>query len=633
MSDETGADQQPPEETDINAQKRNALVVPGNILPWIEAASNATGIPRDLLAAIIYQHSGFIGLTPGLVMQVAEGIGEQFDTQGARFKYPDEQEISEEAWLDAAAAWAYGTTDSAAAQAYRAELNRVYAAPRLVREMKGGKATGDYVTSTGTGITLGRDKALPSGKFTTARFPGGLGGKAAYGPGGAGGGPALATGDMGRRIAGLTPDQETAAHSIADSLYIGYLGRLPTDDEYRNIIKRKLTQDTLEDYLRAQPNPNAPGTTVGEYGDMKTLATKAARETLGREPTAGEINFLITNKVPASSLHVGAYYEQIRDHAVWRGDPDKWRDMRDRLQRVWNSLGLTGTVDPNTVNEALGSNWTEDQAGERFRAMPAPGYAQGVTVGDVDRARQTATSFKRELFPGEPVTEAEVKQLIGLSPDEMRNFYRSMPSKNVPGVQAGPAEDYKSIASQLLKQYGIVGRDPTPEEIRLFVLGKYDTQKIIDHYGDDPALVALQPGLPYGMSHEDYNLAVQGYGEALTGVYGKSPMALAAAQPPKPGAPQQGDLTKIGGEGRDQTLTGYALRRRISAKQFGDVVSRFQTERGRLPTVDEFGERMNRPEDVFIPYRGQVAEPSVRETQTGPVAAGAEERGSPRPAL
>jgi hypothetical protein len=585
------------------------LNVPGNIEPWIDAASRETGVPFGILAAIVYQHSRWSGLTPALIYQVASAISsaKRGRTEGSEVVLPPggvggmtQQDFERERWISAAAD--YGSRGappgSESYTAYRDQLARL---------------------SGPNGWAIGPDIKLPTGKFTIASFPGGIGG-------GSLGGAEEGFGPAGRRIAGLSADDEDAAHAIADSVFLRILGRLPTDDEYRNIIRKGMTPVTLEDHLRAQPNPNAPGKTLGQTADVRSLARKWASDTLGRDPSEGEVNFLLVNNIPASDDHVSAYYEQIRDKAVWQGDPVKWRDMRSRMQRVWDSLGLTGDVDANTVNTALAEGWTEQRARETFRTLPAPGHAAGTTVGQINDLRLLAAKFKGELFV-EEVTDAELKQLVGASPDEIRAYYRSLPSRNIPGLQAGMAEDYKSIAQQVLKQFGIIDHEPTADEVRLFALGKYDAEKIVEHYGDDPALAARQPGLPYGLSREDYERQVSDYQAALTGSLGRE--NAQKFTPPSVGLPG-GDTAA----GRDQSLLGYALRRKMSAERFGSLVEKFRQEQGRAPTGTELGERMNRAEDVFVPYRGQVAEPAISMTEAGPTISGTQRgRGTPRPAI
>src|SRR5439155_23954324 len=141
----------------------------------------------------------------------------------------------------------------------------------------------------------------------------------------------------------------------------------------------------------------------------------------------------------------------------------KWRAMRDRLQTQWNRLGLTGDVDPNVVNAALSGNWTDQQAADHFRAMPAPGYPAGTSVGEVDRLRQVAANAKSTYFPGEAVTDAELHALGGMSPDEILQHYRAIvPPNSKTGLPIGIESDYRAMADSVLSKYGIAGYDVTP---------------------------------------------------------------------------------------------------------------------------------------------------------------------------
>src|SRR5205807_1669380 len=100
-----------------------------------------------------------------------------------------------------------------------------------------------------------------------------------------------------------------AARRVADQDYIDILGRLPTPAEYADILAHGFTPVTLSDHLRAQPNPNAPGTTVGQWVDARAAAVKWANATLGRDPSDGEINWLIQNKVPINDESFSAFFE------------------------------------------------------------------------------------------------------------------------------------------------------------------------------------------------------------------------------------------------------------------------------------------------------------------------------------
>jgi hypothetical protein len=592
----------------IAAQTRKSLVVPGNVMPWVEDAADQFGVPRDLLAAVVYQHSRFSGLTPGIVAQVAARLADSYDQQSytSHTLSGEGEQDPFEVWLDAAADFAYGGHDSASAQAYRAQLGRVYGGKKIVDEVRGGKKTGRVTVQSPTGITLGADIKLPAGKFTTARFPGGIGGGAAYGPGGSGGAAAAKP-----IIPGLSDDAATAVQRVADPIFLKYYGRFPTVDEYIDMSRKGFTQQQLEQHLRNQQNPNAPGTTVGQAFDMRDLANKWANSTLGRDASEGEVNFMLANKIPANDDHISAFFEQVRDHAVWQGDPVKWRAMRDRLQTQWNKLGLTGDVDPNTVNDALAGKWTDQQAADHFRAMPAPGYPAGTTVGEVDRLRTLASNAKSTYFPGEVVSDSELKALQGMTPDQILQHYRSIvPPNSKTGLPVGVESDYRAMAESVLSKYGVAGYDVTPADLKFFALTKADPAAILAHFAENPAIAAAHPGLAYGMNSEQYRSAVQGLRDAYGGVFPGEQLAE-----PRAGASKAE---------RDNSLIGHALAEGISPGELGSVSEQFRQERGRAPTTTEFRERRNRP--AQRPGGGGA---SAAITTPDPTT----ERGTPRPAV
>lgn len=418
-----------PDDTDVRSQTGTKLTVPGNILGWIDDAARQFGLPRDLLVAVVYQHSRFSGLTPGLVAQVAAEIGDRYHED------TDITESEQARWLDAAAFFAYGNVSSEIAQAYRGNIARVYGPEETTAnpawKPSSPSSVPKFVTRRATGITLGPDASLPSGKFTTARFPGGIGGKAAYGPGGTG--SAKIAGPI---VPGLTDEEAIGAQRVADSLYLQYFGRFPTPQEYRDVVKGGFTPTSLEEHLRAQPYS---GTTRGQWEDAKAIANRYAQQQFGRDAAAEEINFVISNGISGQD-NISAYYEQLRQRRdtgdpsfAWVSDPTTWRDTQSLVDSLWKKSGLTGIVDPHFVNQAVQGKWGQDEIQRAIDAMPAPGYAEGVTVGAVNRMKPIAQGYKdsiSHIHQGEPVSTAELASFIGgnMNPMGIREYYRSLPA-------------------------------------------------------------------------------------------------------------------------------------------------------------------------------------------------------------
>jgi hypothetical protein len=291
---------------------------------------------------------------------------------------------------------------------------------------------------------------------------------------------------------------------------------------------------------------------------------------------------------------------------VWHGDPTVWHAAEKRAQQVWDSLGLVGKVDPNLVNQVVDGKMTDSQITDSVRARPAPGYPDGTKVGDVERARTIAEAAKKNLFPGEAVTDTELHHLLGMSPDDVLKYYRSIvPKTSTTGLPVGIESDYRAIAQKVLAQYGITGYDVTPEDLRFFALTKADPAAMLQHFATIPELAAAHPGLAFGMDSQQYQDALRGLGEAYGGVF--------------PGQNLAAPTGKTG-------LAGYALSSGVSAGEFSSVLEQFRQERGRAPTEAEFKERRSRPTQSKPPGgqpSQQLVDPGTRATQ----------RGTPAPAV
>lgn len=608
-TDDTG-DPNADADPNINAQTRRSLVVPGNIMPWIESAANEFGVPRDLLAAVVYQHSRFSGLNPNVVAQVAYALARSFNAQPyTTHTYTGEGEQNEtQVWLDAAAEFAYGSTDSSAAKAYRTEIGRVYGEAKLLdRDLTAAERRAGFKVplEKPTGITLGADKKLPAGKYQVATFPGGIGGGSV---GGAARGGLYAPSP----VPGLTAAEAYAVLGWAPSLFERYTGGEPSNAELVDIVRQGWNKQQLEAHLRAQPvldenGKPIPGLTLGRRGDLYDLAAKYASDILGRDASPDEIHWLTVNNVPADPAHVSAFFQQINDHAVWHGDPTEWRAMEKRVQSIWDSLGLTGKVDAATVNRAIDGTMTDPQITDALRARPAPGYPAETKVGDVERARVIAEAAKKNLFPGEAVSDTELRQLIGMSPEQVLQHYRSIvPKTSTTGLPVGIESDYKALATSVLSKAGITGYDVTPEDLKFFALTKADPAAMLQHFATTPALAGAYPGLAFGLDSTQFGQTMKDLSEAYGGVFPGQTLA----------APK----------GRDDSLAGYAVGSGVGASEFSGLLEQFRQERGRAPTAAEFKERRARPAQQKPPGgqpSAQLVDPGTPATQ----------RGTPRPAI
>lgn len=576
----------------IPASTSSAIDVPANMYQWIHDAAQSYGVPEALLIAILQQESGIRALGSKSDNINKNGSRDRGIAQINNRAHPDitdEQAYDPEFAINWAAQFVRGLWDD-----QRIEGSGDARWKNVAAAYNGG--VGGYK---GAGA-----QAYGNSVFSLSRAPGiTVSGNVSTD----------ASGGTAPLIPGLTDEQAAAARRVADTAYIKYLGRFPTNDEYVGIVNGKFTPQSLEAHLRAQPlEGGGPGMTLGRIGDLRGLADKYAQANYGRDATEGEINWLATNNIPASDDHIGAFYEQMRTNSVWKGDPKAWLTARADLQRTWSSLGLTGDVDPNLVNEQVTSGRTVDQMADRIRALPAPGYGGGTTVGDVERLRALATGVKKDLMPGDAVTDSELHHLLGMTPDQVNQYYRAqIPKNSTTGLPAGVEGDYRKLAGSLLSKYGVSGYDLTPEDLRYFALTKADPSSILEHLASNPALAGAFPGLAYGMDTESYKRQVAALNEAYGGAFPGQSLAA-----PRPGAPK--------GE-RDQSLLGYALGEGIAPSELGGVSEQFRQERGRAPSTAEFKERRTRPTSA----RSSGAGASVSLQTPDPAA----ERGTPRPAV
>ena len=226
----------------------------------------------------------------------------------------------------------------------------------------------------------------------------------------------------------------------ADSVFARLTGKAPTNAEIMEVVQRGYTPQTLETYLRSRPSG---GTTLGVMSDTRALADKYASQFVGRDADAGEINWIITHNVQTPE-GIEAFYEQLRTrietgdpHFAWAVDPRTWRTRRDEMQQEWNRLGLTGDVSPQFVNRAVNEKWDAERVEDEINSLQAPGFAEGVKVGQINRTRAIASKYKAALFPGQDVTKAELELLLAEHPENVRRYYRSLPAQT--RTQPGPA--------------------------------------------------------------------------------------------------------------------------------------------------------------------------------------------------
>ena len=170
-------------------------------------------------------------------------------------------------------------------------------------------------------------------------------------------------------------------------------------------------------------------------------------------------------------------------------------------------------------------------------------------------------------------------------------------------LSAGEYEDYLAIAKEVLRELGVLGRDPTDDEIRFFAVSKMNAESVLAHYSNVPEIIEQQPGIPYGLSRRGYETRTR----ELAGAFAS---AFPGQRADFPGA-------RASKSEREQSLFGGALKAGVSGQQFGQTLQRFGQERGRAPSLAEFEERRNRPEPVVGPKPGFTGSRTAEEQRSG----------------
>lgn len=427
--------------------------IPSDIIDYLTAASDerVSGIPRSLLASTLWNLThNWNRITPQVVVEVAAAIKRHYDTYQNAARPAGEPFDSYTAWLNAATDYASQSPNGSSNWAnYRSTIQ----------------------AWSQRNFDPGPESNPPTGKYRTPDLPENIGNQLVYGidaTGTAAGadiqdvydyfesfigrapkGDSEAQPYVGMSLAALrvalenTPegqvyrqygDQIKSIKQQATQLWRQYMFRDPTTEELVNAVKGGLdSTDKLEAWLRNQPY--GKGSTLGTYSDVRQAALTYAQQFLGRNPdSAGqEINWLISQGFTRPD-EVSAFYEQLKDRQItgdpnfsWVGNPDQWKKTESEIQSVWQQEGLSGTVDPRLVNQAVSGGWTTDQMKDYVDNLPAPGFAEGITVGQVNIVRSYASKWKEHYLPGETLTTAELQRFIGMTSDEVQGYYRSLP--------------------------------------------------------------------------------------------------------------------------------------------------------------------------------------------------------------
>ncbi len=246
----------------------------------------------------------------------------------------------------------------------------------------------------------------------------------------------------------------TKVKSWVTNAYEKYVGRQPTNAEIKSALDRGYTPQALAQYLASRPiDPSDPTKgTLGQKAGLSSSASQYANQYLGREADPGEVSFMLQNCISTPD-QVSAFYEQMQQRQqtgdpafAWVGNPQQWRDMQTSLASAYKSAGLTEQVDPHLVNQAITEKWGKDQITQMVDAKPAPGFAAGVTVGQVNRIRPIADNWKATWYPSQAATPEELRHFIDgkMDSNQMHDYYGNMPSTTA--TAPGPKIDLTNPA-------------------------------------------------------------------------------------------------------------------------------------------------------------------------------------------
>ena len=173
-------------------------------------------------------------------------------------------------------------------------------------------------------------------------------------------------------------------------------------------------------------------------------------------------------------------------------------------------------------------------------------------------------------------------------------------------LSAGEYEDYYAIAREVLRKLGVLGRDPSDNEVVFFAKAQMNADSVLGHYSNVPEIIEKQPGIPYGLSRTGYEQRTR----ELAGAFAS---AFPGQRADFPGA-------RASKSEREQSLFGGALKAGVTGQQFGQTLQRFGQERGRAPSLAEFEERRNRPQPVVGPRPGFTGSKTAEESRSAGVS-------------
>jgi hypothetical protein len=417
-------------------------------------------------------------------------------------------------------------------------------------------------------------------------------------------------------------DRIQQARRWADSLSLTLTGRPLNNDEMRRVVDNGWAPGQLDSYLRSQPFGNT-NTTIGQAVDLRDAMKKSFQKIIGRDPTEGEINWAVTNKIPTN--HVDALAEQTKTGTVWGGDPEKFTTARSALRQIMNQFGIVvddQNIDTNLVNQAVNGKWTADQMKQSIASGQMPGTPVGTTVDHYTTTKAMADDVWKTYFPTTTMPQSYTNQFLAMTPDQITMFVRSLPSPEAKAngqvIPVGVYNDARAVAQRALDSLGVVGRAPSSQEIGAFASGKFDVESITKHYATDPEVLKLNPGAQYGLSRDAYSRTRSdteaAYDERFGGV-GKDRLAADAAKAANP-APGPAEA--------EPDWLQAVFKEGLTAEQSAGIFDDYFKRRGTAPGAADIYAFKTRSKTVYSDYVGgrTKPEPAVAMAGTQPTLPG-----------
>lgn len=273
-----------------------------------------------------------------------------------------------------------------------------------------------------------------------------------------------------------------------------------------------------------------------------------------------------------------------------------------------------GSVTPAEADTAM-VNGQKVWAGGPYAGMPVSQYPNG---GDL-------LPYLTNLSTPDPTGRAQAQAVAAAAQGAPTQTTAAAPSLLPPtaGITAGQYEDYKAMVSQALSQLGFQNlandwktMDPSTDATKLgqivnFARTGADLEAVMNQFRNDPSLVAINPGLPYGLSREDYYAQRESMEKAFGSQFGDpADLGAVSAKAKNPTA---------GGTPPEADWEGAVFHEKLSPQQSSQMFQDYFTRLGRAPNAGEIGRYATKASQK---YSDQAVLPTFTQSTVGPQSKG-----------